>query len=202
MLPFFAGVFTLLILLTLIHAFDEFSRTEAFCTSCHSMEPMGKEYRTSVHYESRSGVRARCGDCHVSEGTLEALWEHFTAASMVLSEILHDFSDPVETEKRRPEMAFKARKWFKKTGARTCRKCHVYEAILGSRPGIDDVHSPENREDKSCVECHMNLVHRKVPGEKVFKKDAWDRMIDEQYGRAAKAEGKEETEQAEGAGQE
>lgn len=192
-LPFFIGVFVLLVIQMAVHGFDEFSRTEPFCTSCHSMNLMGKEYRESIHFSSRSGVRARCGDCHVSKGTLSALWEHFTAASMVFSEVVHDFSDPVATEKARPDMAFKARKWFRKTGSATCRNCHVLDAIMGSRPGIGAVHIDDARKkDGNCIECHMNLVHRYVPGEKVFKRDAWDRMIDEEYGKVKPEEKKSE----------
>lgn len=196
-LPFFLGALVLLIIQMSVYGFDEYSRTEAFCTSCHSMDLMGKEYRESLHFSSRSGVRARCGDCHVSEGTLSALWEHFTAASMVLSEVFHDFSDPVATEKARPDMAFKARKWFQKTGSATCRKCHVLDAILGSRPGIGAVHIEDAvKVDGNCIECHMNLVHRFVPGEKVFKREAWDRMIDEEYGKVKPEEEKEEAPKA------
>ncbi len=202
-IPFFAGAGVLLVLILLVFAFDEFSRTETFCTSCHSMKPMGREYRESIHYSSRSGVRARCGDCHVSQNIVAALWEHFMAAQMVLGEVLHDFKDPVETEKRRPEMAFKARRWFIKTGSKTCKKCHVLEAIMGSRAGIGAVHLDDAaKKDGNCVECHINLVHRYVPGEKVFKKEAWDRMIEEEYGRRPKEQVKKEAAQDEGAGQE
>ncbi|MDH3975382.1 MAG: NapC/NirT family cytochrome c [Deltaproteobacteria bacterium] len=192
-LPFFLGAFVLLLIQMSIHGFDRFSRTEAFCTSCHSMDLMGKEYRESIHYSSRSGVRASCGDCHVSKGTLAAMWEHFMAASMVYSEALHDFSDPVATEKARPQMAFKARKWFRERGSATCRNCHVLDAILGSRRGIGAVHIDDAmKKDGNCIECHMNLVHRFVPGEKVFKKAAWDRMVDEEYGRVKPEEEKKE----------
>jgi len=188
-LPFLAGFFTLMLLIFLLRTFDDFSRTIGFCSYCHSMKLMEKEYKESVHYESASGVRAQCGDCHVSQNLLPALWEHLWAATMVFDELIHDYEDPVITEKHRPEWAFKARRWFKKTGAKTCQKCHVLPAIRGSRPGIDDVHSPDNTEGKSCVECHVNLVHRKVPGEKVFNQERWDRMIDAQYGK--KVEGAE-----------
>jgi hypothetical protein len=30
----------------------------------------------------------------------------------------------------------------------------------------------------------MNLVHRPVPDEKTFKRDAWNRMIEEEFGLA------------------
>ena len=41
------------------------TNTEQFCTSCHTMrEYLFKEYKKSVHYANRTGVRASCPDCH------------------------------------------------------------------------------------------------------------------------------------------
>jgi tetratricopeptide (TPR) repeat protein len=51
--------------------------TAAFCTTCHSMELAAEPYRQSSHYQPASGVRASCGDCHVSEGVIAATWDHF-----------------------------------------------------------------------------------------------------------------------------
>src|SRR5688572_26937838 len=44
----------------------EMSNTEGFCISCHEMqENVYREYRHTIHYTNRSGVRATCTDCHV-----------------------------------------------------------------------------------------------------------------------------------------
>jgi cytochrome c-type protein NapC len=44
----------------------EASNTEAFCTGCHEMKDnVFVEYRDTIHYANRSGVRASCPDCHV-----------------------------------------------------------------------------------------------------------------------------------------
>ena len=38
----------------------------AFCTSCHEMrDTVFQEYKETIHYKNRSGVRAICSDCHV-----------------------------------------------------------------------------------------------------------------------------------------
>ena len=38
----------------------------AFCTSCHEMrDTVFQEYKETIHYKNRSGVRAACPDCHV-----------------------------------------------------------------------------------------------------------------------------------------
>jgi cytochrome c-type protein NapC len=37
-----------------------------FCNSCHEMrDTVFQEYKETVHYQNRSGVRAICSDCHV-----------------------------------------------------------------------------------------------------------------------------------------
>ena len=44
----------------------ELTNTEPFCISCHEMRDyVYKEYKTSTHYNNRTGVRASCPDCHV-----------------------------------------------------------------------------------------------------------------------------------------
>ncbi|WP_040977599.1 NapC/NirT family cytochrome c, partial [Necropsobacter massiliensis] len=42
----------------------EYTNTEEFCSSCH-MNDVVPEYRHSVHYMNRSGVKATCSNCHL-----------------------------------------------------------------------------------------------------------------------------------------
>src|ERR1039457_3133931 len=60
-----------------------------FCISCHEMrDNVYQEYKKTIHYSNRTGVRAICSDCHVphdwtyklirkSKATLE-LWAKLT----------------------------------------------------------------------------------------------------------------------------
>ena len=44
----------------------EATNTEAFCVGCHEMKDnVFAEYRNTVHYSNKTGVRATCPDCHV-----------------------------------------------------------------------------------------------------------------------------------------
>lgn len=44
----------------------EATNTEAFCISCHTMrENVYEEYKTSIHYKNRSGVRATLSLIHI-----------------------------------------------------------------------------------------------------------------------------------------
>jgi nitrate/TMAO reductase-like tetraheme cytochrome c subunit len=162
--------------------FDHFTSTEEFCTSCHSMEIVAEPYRESAHYRPASGVRASCGDCHVSEGVIAATWDHFIGGKDVFNQIFGaNYDDPVINALHLPEAAFAARQWFKDRDSATCKRCHVKQAIFGERPDTISIHR-EDAKDKTCIECHYNLVHRKVPDESVFKRDEWNRMIEEEFG--------------------
>ena len=44
----------------------EAANTERFCTGCHEMrDNVYVELQPTIHFSNRSGVRAKCPDCHV-----------------------------------------------------------------------------------------------------------------------------------------
>jgi nitrate/TMAO reductase-like tetraheme cytochrome c subunit len=161
--------------------FDHYASSNAFCETCHSMSYASESYRQSAHYNSRSGVRASCGDCHVSEGVFAATWDHVLGTKDLIKQLFGpDYDDPVVNALHLPEAAFTSRRWFQRTDSATCKRCHLLSAIEGSRPDTATLHMEET-EGKTCIDCHYNLVHRKVPSEQTFKRDAWNRMIESEY---------------------
>src|SRR4029077_8580686 len=49
--------------------------TNEFCGgACHSMQWVAQEYKQSVHYANRTGVRAGCHDCHIPDHYPKLLW--------------------------------------------------------------------------------------------------------------------------------
>ncbi|MES9971803.1 MAG: NapC/NirT family cytochrome c [Candidatus Thiodiazotropha sp.] len=181
------GIAGIVFMLFLIE-FDHLTSSEEFCTTCHSMEIAAEVYRQSTHYNPVSGVRASCGDCHVSEGVFAATWDHIKGGKDLLAQISGelfgpDYDDPVINALHLPAAAFEARKWFKSTNSATCKRCHVLEAIQGMRANTNSIHREETQ-GKSCIDCHINLVHRKVPDEKTFKQARWQKMVEEEFGLA------------------
>ncbi len=161
--------------------FDHFTSSEEFCTSCHSMELVAEPYRQSSHYYPSSGVRPNCGHCHVSRGVFAATWDHFLGAKDLYNQIFGpDYDDPVINALHLPEAAFTTRRWFRDTDSATCRRCHVQDAIIGKRPDTLQIHR-EDAQGKTCIDCHYNLVHRRVPDEKTFKREKWNRMIEQEF---------------------
>ena len=161
--------------------FDQFTSSEAFCTTCHSMELTAEPYRASAHYRPASGVRADCGHCHVSEGVFAATWDHLLGTKDLFAQLFGaDYDDPVINALHLPEAAFAAREWFRRNDSATCRRCHLQSAIVGTRPDTLQIHT-EDAAGKTCIDCHYNLVHRKVPDRQTFKRAAWNRMIEQEF---------------------
>ena len=162
--------------------FDHFTSSNVFCTTCHSMTYAEESYEASLHFNSASGVRASCGDCHVSEGVFAATWDHAVGTKDLIKQLFGpDYDDPVINALHLPDAAFHARKWLKDRDSATCKRCHVLEAIQGKRANTAAIHLEET-EGKTCIDCHYNLVHRQVPDEQTFKREAWNRMIEEEHG--------------------
>jgi nitrate/TMAO reductase-like tetraheme cytochrome c subunit len=167
--------------MTFLIEFDHYTSSDAFCTTCHSMTYADETYRNTVHYNSASGVRASCGDCHVSEGVFAATWDHAIGSKDLFKQLFGpDYDDPVINTLHLPEAAFAARRWFRARDSATCKRCHTLEAIQGKRADTAAIHLEET-DGKSCIDCHYNLVHRKVPDESTFKREAWNRMVEEEF---------------------
>lgn len=161
--------------------FDHYTSSEAFCTTCHSMELTAEPYRQSTHYLPVSGVRAGCGDCHVSPGVFAATWDHILGSKDLFRQMFGaDYDDPIVNALHLPEAAFSAREWFRRNDSHTCRRCHQQEAIVGKRADTQEIHR-EDAKGKTCIECHINLVHREVPARATFKRDAWNQMIEQEF---------------------
>ncbi|MCB1750206.1 MAG: NapC/NirT family cytochrome c [Gammaproteobacteria bacterium] len=161
--------------------FDRLTGTEAFCTGCHSMELVAVPYRESAHYNPVSGVRASCGDCHVSEGVFAATWDHIRGGKDLFAQLFGpDYDDPAINALHLPEAAFAVRQWFRRSDSATCKRCHTLDAINGTRADTLMIHQQDAR-GGSCIDCHYNLVHRRVPDRKTFKRDKWNRMIEREF---------------------
>jgi nitrate/TMAO reductase-like tetraheme cytochrome c subunit len=170
------------VFMTFLIDVDRFTSSNEFCTSCHSMTYADESYRRSTHFSSSSGVRASCGDCHVSEGVFAATWDHVLGTKDLLEQFFGpDYDDPAVNLLHLPEAAFAARQWLKDRDSATCKRCHELDAIQGKRANTAAIHREET-DGKSCIDCDYNLVHRHVPDQKTFKRDAWNRMVEKELG--------------------
>src|SRR6478609_6753880 len=61
------------------------ANTETFCISCHEMRDNPyKELQQTIHWSSRSGVRATCSDCHVPHAWLYKVRRKIQASNELL----------------------------------------------------------------------------------------------------------------------
>jgi cytochrome c-type protein NapC len=73
----------------------ELANTEAFCTSCHEMrDNVYKELQSTVHFSNRSGVRAKCADCHVPHEWFYKIRRKIEASNELLHPILGTVNTP------------------------------------------------------------------------------------------------------------
>lgn len=111
-----------------------------------------------------------------------ATYDHAVGTKDLIKQLFGpDYDDPAVNLLHLPQAAFDAREWFRERDSATCKRCHTIDAIQGTRANTAAIHQEET-EGKTCVDCHYNLVHRKVPDEKTFKREAWNRMVEEELG--------------------
>jgi cytochrome c-type protein NapC len=142
----------------------EMTNTEQFCTGCHEMrENVYQELQPTIHFTNRSGVRAKCSDCHVPHD-----WSHKIARKMQASkEVWGKIFGTIDTREkfldRRLELARNEWARFKANDSLECRNCHEFESMDFTRQSkrASDAHSSAlDGGEKTCIDCHKGIAHR------------------------------------------
>ncbi len=141
----------------------EMTNNEEFCISCHEMEDnVYQEYKDTIHYSNRTGVRATCPDCHVPKE-----WQHKVVRKIkATNELLHKALGSIDTaekfEEKRLTLARNVWRTMKATDSRECRNCHNFDSMDFTKQGRRAValHSTGLEEGKTCIDCHMGIAHR------------------------------------------
>jgi len=141
----------------------EISNTETFCISCHEMEEnVYKEYKNTVHYTNRTGVRATCPDCHVPKEWHHKVVRKIQASNELLHKALGSIDTPEKFEAKRLQLAQHVWSVMKETDSRECRNCHNFEYMDFTEQGRRAVnqHSHGLNEGKTCIDCHKGIAHQ------------------------------------------
>ncbi len=151
---------------------DNYTNTNAFCTSCHlTREYIAKSvtYRVSSHQVRPGGVNPGCADCHIPKGLVPATWTHFIKGVQDLyGEIIYDYRNIEVWKERRPELAYAVRDWMRANDSVTCRSCHDEASIKPKRKRGQRQHADAREEGMTCIDCHYNLVHEEVEPRESF----------------------------------
>jgi len=141
----------------------EMSNQEQFCISCHEMEDnVYQEYKDTIHYANRSGVRATCPDCHVPKEWVHKVIRKIQASNEVYHKILGTINTREKFEAKRLELAKHVWKVMKETDSRECRNCHDFESMDYTKQGRRAMraHDEGLNSDKTCIDCHKGIAHQ------------------------------------------
>ena len=84
----------------------EATNSMEFCISCHEMrDTVYKELQTTIHFKNRSGVTAKCSDCHVPHEWFYKMRRKIQASNEVLHKVLGTIDTPEKFETHRLELA-------------------------------------------------------------------------------------------------
>ena len=144
----------------------EMTNTEQFCISCHEMKDnVYAEYRNTVHFSNKSGVRASCPDCHVPKEWGYKIKRKIQASN----ELWHHFLGTVDTKEKfnekRIHLATNEWKRMKESDSRECRNCHKYDFMEYSvqEPRAAKYHQDGLSSGKTCIDCHRGIAHKLPP---------------------------------------
>jgi cytochrome c-type protein NapC len=142
----------------------ELTNTEPFCIGCHEMrDNVYVELKNTIHFTNRSGVRAKCSDCHVPHEWTNKIARKMQASKEVWGKVFGSINTPEKFQAKRLELA--SREWarMKANNSLECRNCHGYEYMDFTRqsPRAQEAHSTflENH-TYTCIDCHKGIAHR------------------------------------------
>jgi cytochrome c-type protein NapC len=149
------------------HTAVDASNTLEFCTTCHEMrDTVYQEYKQSVHYSNRAGIRAICSDCHVPRE-----WSHMMVRKMQASlELWGKITGSIDTrekfEARRIVLAVSEWDRLRASNSRECRNCHAFDAMSAGlqKPEPYKIHMQAREEGRTCIDCHKGVAHRLPKG--------------------------------------
>lgn len=144
------------------HTAMDATNTLEFCTGCHEMrDTVFQEYKETVHYTNRTGVRAVCSDCHVPKDWSHKLVRKIKASKEVYGALMGVIDTKEKFEAKRMEMAQNQWDVMKATDSRECRNCHGFEAMSSQKqkPKAREKHALAKKEGKTCIDCHKGIAH-------------------------------------------
>lgn len=145
----------------------EATNTLEFCTSCHEMrDTVFAEYKQTIHYSNRSGVRAVCADCHVPRDWVHKMARKVQASGEVYGKLVGSIDTSAKFEAKRAELAGHVWKRMKDTDSIECRNCHSAEA-MSSEKQTDKARSRHAKgfaDGKTCIDCHYGIAHNEPEG--------------------------------------
>jgi cytochrome c-type protein NapC len=129
-----------------------------------------QEYKETVHYSNRTGVRAICSDCHVPKDWTHKLIRKVNASQELYHKVVGTIDTPAKFEAHRMELAQRQWATMKANNSRECRNCHDFDGMSAQvqKPSVYKKHMAARDTGKTCIDCHKGIAHNLPKG---FKDD-------------------------------
>jgi cytochrome c-type protein NapC len=144
------------------HTGLEMTNTLDFCTTCHEMrDTVYQEYKETIHYSNRTGVRAICSDCHVPREWGPKMIRKARASLEVWGKITGDIDTKEKFEAKRMVLATHEWDRMKSSNSQECRNCHAFDAMSSElqKQTPYKKHMKAKEEGKTCIDCHKGIAH-------------------------------------------
>lgn len=147
----------------------EATNTEAFCISCHEMrDNVYEEYKKTIHYSNRSGVRAVCSDCHVPKEWGAKMLRKIQATREVYGKVTGSIDTREKFEAKRLTLAEREWKRMKANDSLECRNCHTLAGMSKETQTATAWrrHKGAKEKGETCIDCHKGIAHKEPAGTK------------------------------------
>ena len=144
------------------HTGLEMTNTLEFCTTCHEMrDNVYQEYKETIHYSNRTGVRAICSDCHVPRAWGPKMLRKAKAAFEVWGKITGSIDTREKFEAKRMELAGHEWARMKANNSQECRNCHNWDAMSPElqKQTPYKKHMKAKADGQTCIDCHKGIAH-------------------------------------------
>jgi len=149
------------------HTVVEATNTETFCIGCHEMRNnVYEEYKKTIHYNNRTGVRAVCSDCHVPKEWGPKMLRKIQATREVYGKLTGSIDTREKFEAKRLSLAENEWKRMKANDSLECRNCHSMVSMdpEKQKQRARKQHELAQRDKQTCIDCHKGIAHRKPQG--------------------------------------
>ena len=133
-----------------------------FCIGCHEMrDTVYQEYKETIHYQNRTGVRAICSDCHVPKDWTHKLIRKIQASQELWGKLTGFVDTPEKFETHRMELATQEWERMQASGSRECLNCHDFDAMSSELQKQTPYakHMAAREEGQTCIDCHKGIAH-------------------------------------------
>lgn len=145
----------------------EATNTLEFCISCHEMrDNVYQEYKKTIHYSNRTGVRAVCSDCHVPKDWTHKMIRKVQASKEVWGKLTGSIDTKEKFEAKRLELAQHEWARMKASDSRECRNCHSFDGMdtEKQKSRAAKMHEIGKKNGETCIDCHKGIAHQKPKG--------------------------------------